>query len=171
MTQSQYKNNSRMPYFIAGALVGSALFYFLDPDKGSYRRSKLRDKSLKFKNDSAEYGGKMWRHLRNQIQGFYATINRWTEEPMPVSNDVLVARVRSEFGRKISHSRPVKVEADDGIVTLSGPILSREVRQLVRCVKNVPGVKDVINELVVYETPDGIPELQGEGPEYLRKSH
>lgn len=171
MTHTQYKNSSRIPYFIAGTLLGSALVYFLDPDKGNYRRSKLRDKSVKFKNDSMEFGGKMWRHLRNQLQGVYATIDRWTEEPVPVSDDVLVARIRSEFGRKISHSRPVKVEVDDGIVTLSGRILSREVRQLVRCVKNVPGVRDVINDMEVFETPDGIPDLQGEGPEYLRKSH
>jgi uncharacterized membrane protein len=74
---------------------------------------------------------------------------------------VLVERVRACLGRAVTHPSSIHVEAADGIVVLSGPILQHEVRPLLSCVVNVQGVRDVRSELDVYTEPGRIPGLQG----------
>jgi uncharacterized membrane protein len=48
-------------------------------------------------------------------------------------------------------------------VVLSGAVLEREYIRLLRAVWGVRGVADVEDRLAVYESPDGIPSLQGIG--------
>jgi hypothetical protein len=62
-----------------------------------------------------------------------------------------------------SHPRAIEVEARNGEVTLSGPILAREAANVVSTIESVPGVRRVIDRLERHETADGIPSLQGEG--------
>jgi uncharacterized membrane protein len=83
-----------------------------------------------------------------------------------VADDVLVERVRAELGRVVSHPHAVEVAADRGHVTLSGPILSEEVRPLLRCVRHVAGVKAVSDRLAVYENAEAqhVSSLQGGHP-------
>jgi hypothetical protein len=51
--------------------------------------------------------------------------------------------------------------AQGGNVTLSGPILEDEVAGLLSCVKWIPGVKEVNNNLEVHEEAGNHPALQG----------
>lgn len=51
--------------------------------------------------------------------------------------------------------------AQGGNVTLSGPILGDEVAGLLSCVKWIPNVKDVTNNLEVHEEAGNHPALQG----------
>jgi len=69
--------------------------------------------------------------------------------------------VRSELGRVVSHSHAIDVSADQGHVTLSGPILAEEVRPLLRCVRHVAGVKAVSDRLTVHEDGSHVSALQG----------
>jgi len=48
-----------------------------------------------------------------------------------------------------------------GKITLSGPILAREVDGLIACMKGVPGVSGVENRLDVHDHPGNHPSLQG----------
>jgi uncharacterized membrane protein len=61
----------------------------------------------------------------------------------------------------VTHPSSIHVAADDGLVTLSGPILQHEVRPLLSCVVGVQGVRDVSSQLDVYSEPGRIPGLQG----------
>ncbi len=74
------------------------------------------------------------------------------------------------MAREVSHSRPIQVTADRDVVTLAGPILRDEVENLVRCVRKVRGVKDVVNRLDAYDKCNRIPGLQrqGQGPDFLQ---
>jgi uncharacterized membrane protein len=78
-----------------------------------------------------------------------------------VEDGVLVARVRSEMGRAVSHSHAIEVTADHGHVTLRGPILSDEVKRLVSCVSHVRGVRSVDQQLEVHDDAGGVSALQG----------
>ncbi len=78
-----------------------------------------------------------------------------------VDDSVLEARVRSSMGRVVSNPGAIAVMAEDGNVTISGPVLAGEVDGLLACVKSVPGVQEVHSQLTVRPTPDGIPGLQG----------
>ncbi len=155
--------------FLVGAAIGSVLVYFFDPYRGNYRRAKFKDKSLKFKKSSVSLAERQLKNVRNQFRGFTYGLKNLFIDQGPVENSVLEARIRSKIGRKISHAHAVKVNVIDGNVTLSGPILRREVNQVLACARTVSGVKKLVNKLEPHERAGNIPELQGEGPLYLQQ--
>jgi osmotically-inducible protein OsmY len=71
--------------------------------------------------------------------------------------------VRAAFGRVASHPSSILVSTCDGEVTLSGPVLASEVKDVIETVRGVRGVGRVVNELEVHDTAEGIPGLQGAG--------
>jgi len=160
------KSGSRL--LIMGALLGSAAMYFLDPDQGRRRRALLNDKFTKWSHELNWYSQKWVRHLANKTKGLQAELKSSSPSDEAIDDKTLESRVRSEFGRKTSHARSIAVEARSGVVTLSGPILEDEVRSILKCVRGVKGVRDVINRLKPQRTPEHVPGLQGEGKPYLQ---
>ena len=79
-----------------------------------------------------------------------------------MSDDVLEQRVRSKLGALVSHPASINVKAENGRITVSGPVLSREVEGLLKRIWSIRGVKHVENRLEVHESADSIPGLQGE---------
>jgi hypothetical protein len=65
------------------------------------------------------------------------------------------------MGWVVSHPHALEVTAEQGRVTLSGPILAREVDELLSCVSRVRGVADVENRLEVHEEAGNVSALQG----------
>jgi uncharacterized membrane protein len=63
----------------------------------------------------------------------------------------------------VTHPSAIEVHARDGHVLLSGPILQREVRELMRRVSRVAGVRAIENRLDAHATGEGVPALQGAG--------
>jgi uncharacterized membrane protein len=68
------------------------------------------------------------------------------------------------IGRYVSHPHAIEVEASDGEVALSGPVLAHEVPALLGAVKGVSGVRRVSNQLIVHKEPGNISSLQGGVP-------
>lgn len=149
--------------WVIAALGGAGLMYLLDPVAGRRRRALMRDKVIKYTNDLMEAREDAQKHLENKAQGMVAeTRSRLQNEP--VSDETLVARVRSQIGRVVTHSRAIEVSANDGRVTLSGNILASEVTPLLKAARAVQGVKEVENQLQVHEQPGNIPDLQRDTP-------
>lgn len=84
-------------------------------------------------------------------------------------DDQLVSRIRSKIGRAISHARAVQVTSNNGAVTLSGPVLADEVRNLIDCVNSIDGVRTVESRLEVHDSPETHPSLQGRSWPALRR--
>lgn len=171
----QEKQNSKFSdvkpwtWILTGVAVGGVCAYFLDPSRGRHRRSLIRDKGTHLANQANYYGGKLYRDLKNRGKGIIAQATNLTEKKN-ADDETLINRVRSEFGRKIRHTKAIRVEVNNGEVTLSGPILRAEIDELIRCVKRIPGVKDIINHLDVHESAGQISGLQGKGKKYLQKN-
>jgi uncharacterized membrane protein len=151
------------PLFIGGAALGVAVMYFLDPNSGRRRRARTRDKvvhAAKVVNEGARVTA---RDTVHRAQGVWAEAKRLfhTED---VTDDVLLGRVRAELGRVVSHPHAIEATATGGHVTLLGPILSHEVRGLLRAVRRVEGVRAVHDELTVYNEPGNVSALQGGQP-------
>lgn len=163
-----YISAEKISIFLAGTVTGALVTFFNDPVRGNYRKALAKDKATRLKNSSTQYSGKVSRDLRNRVQGLKSKSKRLMISEDAIQDEVLNARVRSKFGRIISHPKSLYVLAHDGIVTLSGPILKKEVSDLLKCVKKVSGVKQVINNLTVHQTNKGISALQGDGPTYLQ---
>jgi osmotically-inducible protein OsmY len=148
--------------FIGGLLVGLGLAYILDPDRGSRRRAIARDKAASAGRRLAERAEATARDLRNRAGGTAAELrSRFREDE--VGDDILHERVRSAIGRVVSHPGAVTVSVVQGRVTLTGPVLEEEIDELIGTASQVRGVHEVVNELEVHPTPDGVPALQGGG--------
>jgi len=135
--------------------------YLLDPDRGRRRRALLRDKVRHGAHKAGDALETATTDLGHRAAGLMAeTRARLRKED--VSDPVLVERVRAKIGRVVSHPRAIVVAADQGRVTLSGPILAGEVDDLLSAVAAVRGVSGVENRLEVHQQADGVPALQGE---------
>jgi hypothetical protein len=154
---------NRVCNFLTGASLGAGFMYFLDPNVGNRRRALVRDQVNHFINQAGDAIDVTVRDFQNRMTGIMAEARACAadysgEQP---SDEVLAARVRSKLGRHVSHPSAIEVAARDGVVTLSGPILSREVPNLIRAVESVRGVQGVENQLDEHQTAGNISALQG----------
>jgi uncharacterized membrane protein len=139
--------------------------YFLDPETGRRRRARTRDQALHAGRVLNEAGKVTARDTVHRAQGVVASTKRLFQRG-EVSDEALVGRVRAALGRVVSHPHAVDVAVEGGYVTLTGPILTHESRELLACVRKVAGVRAVSDQLTVYEHPEHIPALQGGIPRH-----
>jgi BON domain-containing protein len=146
--------------FGAGLGLGTGLMFLLDPDRGKRRRAMLRDKCAWSARKTGEAAQVTARDIRNRAQGIASTVrSRFRSEQ--VDDTKLTDRVRSKLGRVVSHPGAIEVKAQDGVVTLTGPILTEELPQLLTTVNHVSGVNEVVNNLEPHSAEDNHPALQG----------
>lgn len=146
--------------FGTGLGIGTVVMYLLDPDRGKRRRALLRDKCVSATRRTGEVIEVTASDLSNRAQGIAKSIqSRFTASE--TDDAVLVDRVRSKLGRLVSHPGAIQISAENGNVTISGPILEDEVDSLLSCVKGIQGVNDVTNNLEVHQEAGNHPALQG----------
>ncbi len=144
---------------VSGVGLGAAVMYLLDPDRGKRRRALMRDQGghlARLMNCGLE---KSARDLRQRLYGLVVG-QHWLLRDDAVSDDVLVARVRSKIGHITSHPGALEITASNGMVRVSGPILANEVERTLTYIRSVRGLKGVDNHLEVHEQPDDVPGLQ-----------
>ncbi len=152
----------RFQDFLGGMMLGAALMFVLDPIAGRRRRHLIRDRMGRGGRELSDAADATMTRIRNRAQGLVAeTRSRFTKQF--VDDSVLEARVRAEMGHVISNPGAIAVMADNGIITLSGPVLAAEVDRLLSRTSAVPGVREVHSHLDVRTTADGISGLQGSG--------
>jgi uncharacterized membrane protein len=150
--------------WIGGAAAGAVMMYLSDPDRGKRRRALARDKMVSVANRAGDVLDVAARDVGNRMQGWRAQAARMLfRHNNMVDDPVLAERVRSRIGRAISHPHPIHVIAQQGKITLSGPVLAHERMSLLQAVKAVPGVLDVEDQLQEHRSAQGIPSLQGAG--------
>jgi uncharacterized membrane protein len=151
------------PIFL-GAAVGVALMYFLDPNSGRRRRARTRDRMVRAARLVNEGASVTARDAVHRAQGAWAGARRLFGHEEEVADDVLVGRARAELGRVVSHPHAIEVMASGGHLALTGPILSHEVRPLLKVLRRVAGVRAVSDQLTVYTDPSHVSSLQGGEP-------
>ena len=145
---------------VGGVGLGAALMYLFDPDRGKRRRALIRDKFEAAGNKAGCYAGKMSRDIRNRAYGVVAETKSIFKHD-EITDDVLADRVRSKLGRYPVHIGAIDVAANNGTVTLSGPILADELPKVLRATRFVRGVKEIDNQLMVHAEAGDVPALQG----------
>lgn len=141
---------------LLGAGIGGLLVYYYDPTRGEARRLRLREQL-----DTVGRRGEAALEELGQQMGLQPRQSGMPVAPEgPLSDEALAERVRAELGRACSHPKALIVSAREGIVTIAGPILAREVDNLLHTVEDVRGVMHVENRLNVYDQPGDIPALQ-----------
>jgi osmotically-inducible protein OsmY len=145
---------------LTGLGVGITVMYFLDPDRGRRRRALVGDQLTRAGRVSREAVGATTRDVAHRTSGAAARLR--TALHRETSDDiVIIERVRAQLGRFVSHPHALDVLAENGVVTLRGPILRAEVNRLLNAVERVRGVRDVVSELEEHEEPGNLPALQG----------
>jgi uncharacterized membrane protein len=160
---------------ITGMILGAGTMYLLDPDRGSRRRSLLRDQGVHARHKFGEGLAATARDARNRSRGAVAELRSRLGKEQP-GDEILHERVRSAIGRVVTHPSAITVIVDQGRITLAGHVLADEVDDLFNQVKRVRGVEEVENELEMHRTSNGVPALQGSGrprqqrPELLQEN-
>jgi uncharacterized membrane protein len=155
----RHKGNTTLGV-ISGAAIGAGLMYLADPDRGSRRRSGVRDQVVHGLRSFGSVVDKGIRDLRNRARGTAA--ETWgAVKPDHVWDEVLVDRVRAKIGRSISHPSAIEVTAKHGRIILSGPVLESEADDLIDAAYSVRGVRDVESRVETHRTSEDVPGLQG----------
>lgn len=139
--------------------LGAGLMYIFDPQTGRRRRALTRDKATKYARLAAERAQALARRAADHAKGIVAEARASGEQW--VDDQTLVARVRSELGRAVSHPGSIHVDAVDGCVTLRGPVFAWEGDAAIAAAENTRGVCGVDDQLTRHEQPGNIPGLQG----------
>jgi BON domain len=143
---------------LLGIACGAATMYLLDPDRGRRRRAEVTQQMMRLGNLSGEAIGTTSRDAMNRTRGLLAQIVSWFSS-QPADDRVLAERVRSRLGFLVDHPRSISVVANDGRITLSGPILAHEVERLLNDIRRIPGVRQVDNHLDVHQEPGDVSGL------------
>ncbi len=145
----------------AGWAAGAATMYYLDPHGGRRRRAIARDRLVAWSHDAGELAQRGGRRAASRVRGMAAARRARRHESPPATDEQLRERVRARLGHVIRYPGAIDVQATDGIVALSGPVLAEDLSSLLDGVRDVPGVIDVDNRLSVHDEPGKVPELQG----------
>src|SRR5262249_34949412 len=108
--------------------------------------------------DFARQLEKAGRDLSHRAQGVLAEARAFGSRPDPY---VLAERVKTRIGRVVSHPHAIHVTNEDGVITVEGPVLKKEVEPLLRAVRSGSGVRQLRDRLEVQEEPGNISSLQG----------
>jgi hypothetical protein len=145
---------------LMSAGLGAGAMYFFDPNVGRRRRAILRDQAVHAVRDCRHAADLVRRDASNRLYGAYAEVRGGLRRDEP-TDDVLEARVRAKIGRSCSHAAAIEVDASEGRVLLSGPVLAEEVQQVINAARSVRGVESVDNALEVHDEPGNVSALQG----------
>ena len=133
--------------------LGTILMYLFDPQAGAHRRALVRDKTRRSARLAVKGTATTWRDARNRARGILSEVSSLLFEPRQVSDHVLAERVRSKLGTLVRHPSSIELAAEQGRVTLSGPIRSREVDGLLKGVRGVKGIIELVNRLDIHDEP------------------
>ena len=145
---------------VTGLSLGVFAMYFGDPDRGRSRRKILADKMVAIKNVKAKAKKAMLKDARNRLIGFlYKTRSRMSSRTP--EEERMIDQVRAQLGHVVSHPGAIAVDVQGNDVYMLGEILASEIDKMIVAVKAMPGVKNVIHDLKVHESPDHVSALQG----------
>jgi len=131
----------------AGLGAGAGLMYLCDPKRGRVRRGRLIAEFSRFIRRDENRMAKRTKDLLNRAGGMAAEAVSALTEEKPVTDEVLIERVRSRMGHIVSHPHEVQVNAKDGVVTLEGLVTHAERRRFREEAGAIPGVKRVKDRL------------------------
>jgi len=144
--------------FALGAIVGAFAAMLLDPARGAARRSRVRDRARSLSRQTKVEAAKRARDVRQRAAGRRYE-RQHADETVP--DDVLVERVRAQLGKRTRHAGSIGVQALNGTVVLSGPIVRDELKPLLEMVMTIRGVRGIDNRLAPQDEAGSAPGLQG----------
>jgi osmotically-inducible protein OsmY len=143
------RSRSSFPFFLAAAIGGAALAYYLDGQNGRRRRHVTRDKALSAAKHANRRGRKLVHHVSSDARGYVERAKHVRGRTEELDDSTLVDKVESiVFRHRDVPKGQVNVNAENGVVFLRGEVERPElVDALEARVRKVRGVKGVENLL------------------------
>lgn len=133
---------------LSGMIIGATVMYIFDEHRGARRRSYARDRVIHAGHVLGRKLSKRSRDLMNRAVGSVAELRSSIRDRAGrISDDQLVDRVRAQLGHVVSHSGLLQVQASDGCVVVSGPVLENEVEKIRGRLAKIRGVRECRLEL------------------------
>ena len=138
-----------MPFFLAAAVGGAALAYFMDPQNGRRRRHVTRDRALSLARHSLRRGRKLVHHVSSDARGYVDRARHAGASTDELDDATLVDKVESiVFRDRDVPKGQNNINAENGVVFLRGQVEQPElVSSLEARVRKVRGVRGVQNLL------------------------
>jgi osmotically-inducible protein OsmY len=146
----------QLPFYLAAAVGGVALLYFLDPSNGRRRRHTARDRARSLGRHGFRRARKLVRHTTSDTYGLGQRLVHRLPRPAPALDDAtLVDKVESTVFRDRDVPKgEININAENGVVFLRGQVERPElVEELADRVRKVRGVRGVENLLHTPGTP------------------
>lgn len=138
---------------LMGLGLGAGCMYLCDPTQARRRQARLRDQLARAVRRAECWFDKAIRDAGHRLEGTVAELQAMFDQSVP-ADQVLCDRVRATLGRHASHPRLIKVQANQGHITLIGHVPHEEMRCVVSAVASVRGVRSVDNQLDTQLGPD-----------------
>ncbi len=137
-----------MGYLLA-ALLGALTMFFLDPDRGTYRRNLTRDRVAGSGPDVAGDLGRAGRKVAADAYGVKQKIVNLDRDDVPPNDETLAHKVESEIFRDQDVPKgDVNVNVVDGVVYLRGQVDRPDhIELLAARARRIDGVLGVENLL------------------------
>jgi osmotically-inducible protein OsmY len=150
------RSRPSVPFFLAAAIGGAALAYYLDGQNGRRRRHVTRDKAVSVAKHASRRGRKLVHHVSSDARGYVERAKHARGAAEELDDTTLVDKVESiVFRHRDVPKGQINVNAENGVVFLRGEVERPElVDALEARVRKVRGVKGVENLL---HTPGNSP--------------
>jgi osmotically-inducible protein OsmY len=141
----------QVPFYLAAAVGGVALLYFLDPSSGKRRRHTVRDRARSLSRHGIRRARKLARHTTSDTFGLGQRLAHRLPRPAPDLDDATLAhKVESVLFRDRDVPKgEININAENGVVFLRGqverPELVETLEARVRKVRGVRGVENLLH--------------------------
>jgi osmotically-inducible protein OsmY len=149
------RSRPSVPFFLAAAIGGAALAYYLDDQNGRRRRHVTRDKAVSVAKHARRRGRKLVHHVSSDARGYVERAKHARGAAEELDDTTLVDKVESiVFRHRDVPKGQINVNAENGVVFLRGEVERPElVDALEARVRKVRGVKGVENLLHARSQP------------------
>ncbi|HYY32620.1 MAG TPA: BON domain-containing protein [Gaiellaceae bacterium] len=143
------RSRQQLPFYLAAAIGGAALAYFLDPQQGRRRRHFVRDKAVSLSKHGTRRGRKLVHHVSSDARGYVERARHARGRAEELDDRTLVDKIESiVFRQRDVPKGNININAENGVVFLRGEVERPEVVEaLEKRVRKVRGVKGVENLL------------------------
>ncbi|HET8587251.1 MAG TPA: BON domain-containing protein [Candidatus Limnocylindria bacterium] len=130
---------------LAGAAIGAALAFFLDPQRGRSRRARYLDQAGAAARDLMNGASRTARRVGNDAQGFGERLSHPGGGALMPSDAALTDKVETElFADQRIPKGKININVEEGVVVLRGEVdTSGEADELIRKAQRIPGVARV----------------------------
>jgi len=154
-------------WMIGGAALGLAAAYIFEPGKGRQRRAFL---STRGSGLFSSVLGQIGRSYEGIAQRLFTGLKETAKDTVThrIKDSTLMKRIQSKLERHLADPGQVNVSINDGVVSLAGKVIAKELDPLLESLNKVMGIVGIENHLEASDVTGEPKNQKQENPNYLQ---